>query len=337
MLGGTGGKLSMQMNGVWAVRLVALLAVLVFSASAQTKQPRLLVLNKGENTLAILDPQTLKILGRVPTGNSPHEVAASADGRFAYVANYGPGPEPGNSLSVIDLAAMKETRRVDLGGLRRPHGIVEAGGKVYFTCETNRLIARYDPAADKVDWLMGTGQDTSHMLAVTPDQKKIYTANIRSASITSFDFSVQPSTITQIPIGPNPEGMDLSPGGKEVWTAHRNSGEISVVDTATRKVSTFNVGGDPYRVKLTPDGKRALVSNPKDGELIVVDAVTCKEIKRIPVEGMPAGITVSPDGKQAFVTTIQANGIAVINLESLSVTGKVETGKGPDGLAWAGQ
>jgi len=320
-----------------AALLTALLVLLAFNVGAQTSTSRLLVLNKAENTLAIVDPQTLKVVGRVPTGNSPHEVAASSDGRFAYVANYGPGPEPGNSLSVIDLAAMKETRRVDLGGLRRPHGIVEVGGKVYFTCETNRLIARYDPATDKVDWLMGTGQNATHMLAVTPDQKKIYTANITSATITAFDFSVQPSTVSQIPIGPNPEGMDLSPNGKEVWAAHRNSGLISIIDTASKKVETINVGGDPYRVKLTPDGKRALVSNPKDGELIVVDAATRKEIKRLQVEGAPAGITVSPDSKQAFVTTIQANGIAVINLESLSVTGKVETGKGPDGLAWAGQ
>lgn len=320
-----------------AVMVAVLLAWLTFSVAAQTSAPRLLVLNKGENSLAIVDPETLKVLGRVPTGNSPHEVAASSDGRLAFVANYGPGPEPGNSLSIIDLKAMKEVRRVDLGGLRRPHGIIVVGGKVYFTCEANRLIARYDLATDKVDWLMGTGQETTHMLAVTPDQKKIYTANIRSGSITAFDFSVQPSTITQIPIGDNPEGMDLSPNGKEVWAAHRNSGQISIVDTATKKVATINVGGDPYRVKFTPDGKRALISNPQDGELIVIDAATRKEIQRLQVEGAPAGITVAPDSKRAFVTTMQANGVAVINLETLSVAGKAETGQGPDGLAWAGQ
>ena len=312
-------------------------ALFTFTVCGQGKEAKLLVLNKGDNSLAILDPQSLKVLGRVGTGNSPHEVAASADGRFAYVANYGPGPEPGNSLSVIDLVAMKEVRRVDLGALRRPHGIVESGGKVYFTCETNRVIARYDPSADKVDWVMGSGQDTTHMLAVTRDQKKIYTANIRSASITAFDFSVQPSTINQISIEPNPEGMDLSPNGKEIWAAHRNSGLISIIDTATKKVTTMNVGGDPYRVKLTPDGKRALISNPKDGEVIVVDAATRKELKRIPIEGMPAGITVTADGSRAFVTLIQSNGVAAINLESLSVIGKAETGKGPDGLVWVGQ
>jgi YVTN family beta-propeller protein len=308
-----------------------------FTVCGQGKEAKLLVLNKGDNSLAILDPQSLKVLGRVGTGNSPHEVAASADGRFAYVANYGPGPEPGNSLSIIDLAAMKEVRRVDLGALRRPHGIVVSGGKVYFTCETNRVIARYDPAADKVDWVMGSGQDTTHMLAVTGDQKKIYTANIRSASITVFDFSVQPSTISQISIEPNPEGMDLAVDGKEVWAAHRNSGLISIIETATKKVTTMNVGGDPYRVKLTPDGKRALISNPKDGELIVIDAATRKEVKRIPVEGMPAGITVTADGSRAFVTLIQGDGVAAINLESLSFIGKADTGKGPDGIVWVGQ
>jgi len=75
---------------------------------AQTAQKALLVLNKSDSTLAIIDPSTLRVVGRVPTGEAPHEVIASADGRFAFVSNYGTGPTPGNTLSVIDIAARKE-------------------------------------------------------------------------------------------------------------------------------------------------------------------------------------------------------------------------------------
>ena len=95
--------------------------------------PALLVLNKVENTLAIVDPTSLKVLGRVPVGVGPHEVITSADGRLAYVANYGTQQVLGNSISVVDLAARKELKRVELGPLFRPHGIVEVGGKIYFT------------------------------------------------------------------------------------------------------------------------------------------------------------------------------------------------------------
>lgn len=318
-----------------------LLAVIPVSAQEAAKPAAggiLLVLNKAENSLVFVNPQTMSITGRVPVGEGPHEVIASADGKFAYVGNYGTAQVLGNSLSVIDLAAKKELRRVDLGALRRPHGLVELNGKVYFTCEVNRVIARYDPAADKVDWVMGTGQGATHMIAGQPNQKQLYTANISSNTVTLFDLGAQPLAVVQLPVADKPEGIDLTPNGKEVWVAHRGSGQVSVIDTASRKVvETLKVGGDPYRVKFTPDGQRALITDPANGALLVLDVTTRKELKRFNIEGAPAGITVTPDSKRAFVTTIQANGIAALDLEALTVTGKLETGKGPDGLAWAGQ
>lgn len=308
------------------------------AAKAASSVSALLVLNKAENSLALLDPQTLAITARIRVGEGPHEVIASADGNLAFVGNYGTAQAPGSSLSVIDVAAQKELRRVDLGAFRRPHGLFELNGKIYFTCEVNRVIARYDPAADTVDWLMGTGQDATHMITGHSEQKKLYTANIRSATVTMFDFAIQPLSVTQIAVTNQPEGIDASPDGKEVWVAHRGSGNVSIIDVASKKVvETIKAGTDPYRVKFTPDGKRVLISDPQGGALLVLDAITRKEIKRIPVEGVPAGITVSPDSKRAFVTAIQANGIAAIDLESLSFSKKVETGKGPDGLTWAGK
>ena len=320
--------------------LVGVIWLLVFGLTAALAQSNgyLLVLNKTDNTLGILDGQTYKNVAQIPVGEGPHEVIASADGKFAYVGNYGTAQALGNSLSVIDLTAKKEVRRVDLGALKRPHGLVEIYGKILFTCEVNRAIARYDPATDKVDWVMGTGQDTTHMIVGSATQKKLFTANIRAGSVTVIDFSTNQTTLTQIVVNGQPEGIDISPDGKEVWAAHRGSGIVSIIDTAAKKVSeTIKVGGDPYRVKITPDGKRALITNPQDSELIVLDIATRKEIKRIPVEGVAAGITTSADSKRAFVTTIQGNGVAVIDLETLAVTAKFETGKGPDGIAWVGK
>ena len=301
----------------------------------------LLVLNKAENTLAIIDPGSYKILARVPVGEGPHEITTSPDGTLAFVANYGTPQALGSSLSVIDLAARKELRRVDLGGLRRPHGMVEAGGKIYFTCEVNRLIARYDPASNKVDWLMGTGQNTTHMLVVSRDQQKIYTANIASDTVTAFDFTTPPSAspkITQIAVGKQPEGIDLAPDGKELWVGQNGDGKVAIIDTATNQVKeNIQVGQVPIRVKFTPDGRRVLISDPQAGELIVLEAATRKEVKRIQVGETPVGILVTPDGKRAFVATMQADRVAVINLEDLSIITRIEPGKGPDGLAWAGK
>lgn len=308
------------------------------AAENNESQSYLLVLNKTENTLALVDPQDYKVAAKIPTGEGPHEVIASSDGKLAFVANYGTQQVLGNSLSVIDLAAKKELRRVDLGALRRPHGIIEVGGKIYFTCEVNRLIARYDPAADKVDWVMGTGQDATHMLVATADAKRIYTANIRSNTITVFDSTTPPMKVIQIPVGNQPEGIDLSPDGKELWVGQNADGKITIIDTATNKIiDSVQTGGVPIRVKFTPDGKRVLVSSAQSGELIVLDALARKEIKRIAVGEVPVGILITPDGKRAFVATMQSGQVTAVNLDDLTVIRKIEPGQGPDGLAWAGK
>lgn len=325
----------------FAMALAVCLAAICVELTGQAgvaEQSYLLVLNKTENTLAIIDPQNYKVIAKIPTGEGPHEVIASANGKLAFVTNYGTQTVQGSSLSVIDLDAKKELRRVDLGALRRPHGIVFVGGKVYFTCEVNRLIARYDPIADKVDWIIGTGQDATHMLVATADAKRIYTANIRSNTVTVFDSATPPMKVLQIPVGNQPEGIDLSPDGKELWVGQNAEGKITIIDTATNKVKeSVQTGGVPIRVKFTPDGKRILVSSAQSGELIVLDSATRKELKRIAVGETPVGILITPDGKRAFVATMQTGQVTAVNLDDLSVIKKIEPGQGPDGLAWAGK
>lgn len=306
------------------------------SVAAQSSKPVIVALNKAENTLAIIDAATMKVTAKVPTGDGPHEVVLSADGKVAYVANYG-AQMPGNSISVIDTGSAKELRRVDISPLMRPHGMQMVGGKVYFTAETNRVIARYDPVANKVDWLMGTGQNASHMIAVSADQKRFYTANIASDTITAFDFQNVPpsgSKITQIPVGKQPEAIDLSPDGKEIWTGLNAEGMAEVVDTATAKsVAKLNIGGRPYRVKFTPDGKQVVCTMIASKELLVIDAATRKEVKRMKLESVPLGIVFSADGKTAFITMVEPDAVLKIDLEKMEITGRVETGKGPDGIA----
>jgi len=334
--------------GPAAISGVAALAALIFAGwplpearatGMQNAAPALLVLNKAESTLAIVDPATLQVLGRVPTGEAPHEIIASADGRLAFVSNYG-SAKPGNTISVIDIAARKERRRVDLGPLLRPHGITESGGKIYFTIEGSRAVARYDPASNRVDWLMGTGQSGTHMVVVAPDKNKLYTANTVSGSVTMIrlvDAQGTPS-IVQIEAGKGAEGIDISPDGRWLWVAHRGDGGLSIIDTATDKViETLKAGQQPIRVKFTPDGKRVLVSDAFGGDLIIFDAATRKETKRVQIGSTPVGILIPPDGRRAFVAQSAAGKVAVVNLETLAVDTSIEPGKGPDGMAWAGR
>lgn len=307
------------------------------AAAADTPSPALLVLNK-EGTLAIVDPASRKVVAAVRTGDMPHEAAASTDGKLAFVSNYGGGNTPGRTISVIDLAAQKEIHRVDLGVLRSPHGLAFAGGKLYFTAEANKIIGTYDPATNQVDWLQGTGQNTTHMIEVSQDLNQIYTANIGSDTISLFERTgTQSWTQTVIPVGKGPEGFDISPDGKEIWAAHSRDGGVSVIDIATKRVThTFSVQTKrSNRLRFTPDGRLVLITDLDSGDLVVLERATRKELKRIPLGRQPAGILIEPDGSRAYVAVTGDNNVAVINLKTLDLEARIQTGTGPDGMAWA--
>ena len=308
------------------------LATLVFTAATSFAQ-QLLVLNK-EGTLAIIDPASKKILGTVRTGDGPHEV--ETDGKLAYVSNYG-SSSPGSTLSVIDIAAQKEIHRVDLGPLRRPHGLFAADGKCYFTAEVNKLIGRYDPAANQVDMLVGTGLNGTHMVMLNKDRTQIYTSNISSNSISIFDAAgVNNWNQTVVPVGKGPEGFDLTPDGKLLWAAGSQDGSVTIVDVATKRiVGNFNARTKrSNRLKFTPDGRLVLISDLDAGELVVLEHATRKELKRIPVGRGLAGILITPDSRTAYAAATGDNNVGVIDLGKLELVDRLKTGTGPDGMAW---
>ena len=316
----------------------------------------LLVLSKREHALAIVDPTTLKVRAKVPVGDDPHEVVASADGRTAWVSNYGSGTL--NTLSVIDLVNAKALPPIDLGLLRGVHGMTFVGGKLWFTAEGAKAIGRLDPATGMVDLVLGTGQDRTHMIWVSADQQRIVTTNVRSGTVSLMERVAMPTgtpppsaptpyrvaggdgkdwTETVVKVGRNSEGFDLSPDEKEIWVGNGGDGTISVIDYAAKKVvATLNVNlPGVNRVKFTRDGKRVLVSTLEGKDLLVMDAATRKEIKRIPIGAEASGIEMEPNGKRAFVSATFGSYVAVIELDTLTVSAKIDTGGWPDGTAWA--
>ena len=300
--------------------------------AADTPATALLVLNKDDATLAILDPTSFKVIAKVSTGESPHEVATSADGKWAFVSNYGHG---GRSISVIDLVAQKE-KRVDVGELIGVHGISSMGGKGVFSSEAGKLVATYDPATGKIERLVSTNQDMTHMVMMNRDNSKLFTTNMVSGTVTIAERGT-PWTQTSVAVGQRPEGFDLSPDGTEIWTATYGDGNMAIVDVATKKLKqTFTTNTKRInRVKFTLDGKMALASDMGGGELVIFDVATRKEVKRMQVGKNPEGILMDPSGQRAFVAVTGDNEVAVVDLKSMNVTTRFSAGKGPDGMAWA--
>ncbi len=329
-----------------------------------TPQRSLLALSKHDHTLAIVDPNTLQVVARAPVGPDPHEVIASSDGKTAYVSIYGGGRY--HSLSVIDLVRQKAMPDIDTGALNGPHGLAFARGKLFFTAEAAKAIAAYDPASARIGWIMGTGQNRTHMIYVSPDEKTIYTTNVGSATVSilqkvtlppmgpppgsrpseGFVPLAPPAGGTQaradwnqtvVPVGKGDEGFDVAPDGSELWTANAQDGTLSVIDlktqtvTATLDSKTFGAN----RLKFTPDGKLVFISSLRDGDLVIYGVASRRVFKRVNIGHGAAGILMDAEGNRAFVSCGPDNYVAVVDLKSLEVTGHIDVGGEPDGLAWA--
>jgi YVTN family beta-propeller protein len=285
----------------------------------------------------------------VPVGSDPHEVIASSDGKTAYVSIYGGGSL--HELNVIDLVAQKPLANVDTRPLMGPHGLTFVDGKVWFSAEGAKAVGRYDPATSKLDWSMGTGQDRTHMIYVTPDAKKVYTTNVSSATVSILvDSLLKPTpnpagftppphkdwVQTVIPVGKGSEGFDVSPDGRELWTAGAEDGTITIIDIATKKatatIDAKVVGAN--RLKFTPDGKLVLITSLRTGDLFIYDVTSHKEVKRLSTGHGAAGILVDDDGSRAFIGCTGDNYVAVIDLKKFEVSGHIDI-RGADGLAWA--
>ncbi len=291
-------------TSIWGAAVSGVLLLGANFTAAQTPSPALLVLEKSDNSLAIVDPANLQIVARVPAGPDPHEIVASADGKLAYISNYG-GPDSAlSTISVIDLASRKALSPINLGTLRSAHGLVFAGGKLYFTAETNKVVGRYDPVAQSVDWVLGTGQDRTHMVAVSGSLDRIVTSNVSSGTISVIE-QVSPPTggfgpppgsngapasappaggpppgmgtppsgprktwrVTNVAAGHGVEGFDVSPDANEIWAANAQDATVTIIDTASKRVTQtlpISLRG-ANRLKFTPDGRRVLIAGGGGG------------------------------------------------------------------------
>ena len=316
----------------------------------------LLVLNKSDNTVSLIDLATKKTVATIPTGTGPHEVAVSPNGKLAVVANYGTGPQPGNTLTVIDVPAKKQLKTIDLGEYRRPHGITWLrGNEVAVTAEGNKALLVVDVATGKVLTSVVTEQNVSHMVAVSPKHSRAFVANIGSGSVTVIDLAGK-KKIMDIQTGAGAEGIDISPDQKEVWVTNRAANTVSVIDVASLKViNTLESKDFPIRAKFAPGGKSVLVSNARSGDVAVFDAATKKEIRRIPMQvkaneassssgrifnqfgqsPVPVGILVATRLGHAFVANTNADIVTVINLKSWEIVDRLTAGKEPDGLGYS--
>jgi YVTN family beta-propeller protein len=303
----------------------------------------LLVANKGDQTLSIIDPVAGKQIATVSEdGITGHEVAASPDGKRAFVPIYGNSGvgsfgTDGSLVRVIDLERREIVGTVDFGHGVRPHCAVMCAktGLLYVTNELDQCVAVIDPVALKVVGTIPTGQKESHMLAISRDGRRGYTANVAGGSVSVLDLDAR-KLVTVISVAPHIQRISLSADVTQIFTSDQSQPRLAVIDTSTNAVSSWvDLPGLGFGTAATPDGKSLLVCVPSKNLVAVVDLAAKKVVRTFDVPKAPQELLVRPDGGVAFVSCDASRKVAVIDLKNWAVVGLIGAGPTADGLAWA--
>ena len=322
-----------------------LLPAFLFPLSAIISAQTLLVVNQGDTTVSIVDPASAKqvaVIDEKTVGVHGHEIAASADGRTAFVPIYGstgvgkPGLD-GHNMLVIDLPTRHIVGDIDWGHGVRPHFplLDPASGMLYVTTELDKTVTIIDPHTRKIIGAVPTGQEQSHMLVLSHDGKLGYTSNVGPGTVSVLDM-VGRKTIAIIPVSGEAQRISISSDDKLVFTADQTKPQMAVIDTGIKKVKTWiPLPGLGYGAAATPDGRWLLVAIPATNQVAVVDLESMKVARNIDVNEKPQEILIRPDGKIAYVSCAGAGKVTAIDLSQWTVQAQIDAGKYADGLAWA--
>lgn len=302
----------------------------------------LLVVNKGDQTLGIIDPVAGRQVATVKeSGVTGHEVIASPDGRTAYVPIYGdsgvgkPGTD-GRTVDVIDIATRRRVATIDLGSAERPH-CPQFGpdGRLYVSTEITRSLTVIDPATRAVLRKIETGQPESHMFAITRDGTRAFTSNVHPGTVTAIDLASGKALAT-ISVSPYAQRIALSVDDRRAFTADQAAPRLAVIDTVALTVERFvTLPGPAYGMAPTPDGRFLVMALPTLGQVGVLDLATMELTRRIDVPRSPQFVLVRPDGRMAYVSCDASGQVAAIDLQAWTVERIIDAGPMADGLAWA--
>ena len=311
-------------------------AMLFGFRSSPATEGSVLVANQADSTASLIDLAT----GTVTTlrvGAGPHETAIDPTGHWGLVTVYGIRGAPGNQLAVIDIEKRAVARIITLGTYTRPHGAKFLPGRAtlaILTSETTGNAVIVDYVAGKVIDTIPTHGRTSHMIALTSDGKRGFTANIADGAISELNLDKR-AFVRQLSVAPQTEGIAAAPDGSTVWVGSNQAGTVSVVETRGWTVEKAIPGfGAAYRLGMTPDGRTVLACDPQQGVVRVLDVGTRSLVGAIAIEGFPEGVYIAPDSRTAFVTLNQGNAVGVIDVVDRKVLRTIPVGHAPDGVSW---
>lgn len=318
-----------------------LVLALLVAAAGPARADTLIVGNKAEHTLSFIDLATGREVARRPTGRAPHELAVSPDGRTVVAVSYREPDFAGDTLHLFDIATATPRSVVALPGHKGLHGLkwIGRGRRLIVTSEVTRNVALVDAVAGRLIASIPTGQDGSHMVAVSADGRRAFVANIGSGTFTAIDL-IRNRKLRDVPVGAGAEAVALSPDGRRLWVGANDARKVVIFDAQSlARVGEFATEGVPIRIEFSPNGRQVAISEPDRNRVVVVDSRSRKPLATIDLGAagykVPVTMLFAPDGKRLWVAATGSAAVAEIDTATWTIVRRFGAGKGADGLAFS--
>ncbi len=323
-----------------------LVPILTSSAIGAPPPSRIMALvNKHLPGITIYDADTLKPVCQATTGIAPHEVALSADGRFAYVPVYGssgvgkPGTDE-HMFHIFQTSDCKQVAAIDTGEYKRPHCVlVGKSGTVYVTAEIAAAVILIDPKTQKIIGEIPTGSHTSHMIALSPDESRIYSSNVQSKTVSVLDVKAR-KLIATVPTGSENQRITISPDGKWFVTSLGPESKIAFFRTSDNQLDfTIPVEGTPFVAKFSADGRFLFDAGTHNHQIAAwkID-VNNRKVIATSSEDLghdPGSLEVDPFDGNVLISDQPSNKVTVLDPASWKTVKTIATAQTPDAMAFA--
>lgn len=304
----------------------------------------LALVNKHLPGICVYDADSHELLHRVPVETiAPHELAISSDGRSIYVPIYGssgvgkPGTDE-HTLHIFNSRTGKQQGVLDMLPFKRLHSIVVGRyGKMYVTAETSQAVVIIDLQSMAVEGSIPTGSTNAHMIAVTADERTIFSSNVWSETISVMDVTSR-SLTKMIPTeGPN-QRITLSPDEGHVVTSLISAQKVVALSRHTFQLEyEVQLDGSPFTAKFGADGAVLYNIGTRHGETCVwkIDVAGRQAAKAVyGLGGDPGSLEVSPFTGNIYVTDQPTRKLMILDPDSLALIKSIETDPSPDAMAF---
>lgn len=309
-------------------------ALLLLAQAPLARAETVIVSNERDNTLSVIDGETLAVTNTVPVGRRPRGITLNADGSRLYVC-----ASDDDRIEIFDTASMAKIGEIPSGIDPEQFVLHPDDRQLYIANENDDVVTVVDTAFRHVIGQIDVGVEPEGM-AVSPDGRLV----INTSETTNMVHWIDTASLTLIDntlVDQRPRDGVFTRDGSALWVSSEIGGTVAIIDVAKRdviKTISFRIGGvspdriQPVGIELTRDGRYAFVALGPANHVAVVDAKSHAVLDYLLVGRRVWHLALNGDESRLYTTNGVSGDVTVIDVARLEPVKSIRVGRYPWGV-----